>query len=47
MEKAPDIKPIKTTTVNGVELLYVGKTQTEDDDNTPIKSKFCTYYDSE
>jgi hypothetical protein len=37
---------IKTATVNGVELLYVGKTQTEDDD-THIKSKFCTYYESE
>ena len=31
---------IKTATVNGVELLYVGKIATEDDDDLPIKSRF-------
>jgi hypothetical protein len=38
---------IKTTMVNGVELLYVGKIQAEDDDEIPMKSRFCNYYDSE
>ena len=38
---------IKTATVNGVELLYVGKIQAEDDDDIQIKSRFCTYYESE
>ena len=38
---------IKTATVNGVELLYVGKIQAGDDDEIPMKSRFCTYYESE
>ena len=38
---------IKTATVNGVELLYVGKIQAEDDDNIQMKSRFCNYYESE
>ena len=38
---------IKTATVNGVELLYVGKIQAEDDDEIQMKSRFCTYYESE
>ena len=37
---------IKTNTVNGIDLLYVGKIQAEDDDDLPIKSRFCTYYES-
>ena len=32
---------IKTAMVNGVELLYVGKIQAEDDDNIQMKSRFC------
>ena len=38
---------IKTTMVNGVELLYVGKIATENDDNIQMKSRFCNYYESE
>ncbi len=38
---------IKTATINGVELLYVGKIQAEDDDEIPMKSRLCTYYESE
>ena len=38
---------IKTATVNGIDLLYVGKIQAEDDDEIQMKSRFCTYYESE
>ena len=38
---------VKTATVNGVDLLYINRSQPEDDDDIPIKSRFCSYYESE